>query len=295
MALATARKALPAYAHKFSPKKFTQHQLFACLVLKTLFETDYRGVVVQLQDNPTLQQDLGLSRVPHFTTLQKAAHRLLMSAKARRLLHATVKLKMGRRKRVALAAIDSTGLEAQHTSTYYIYRRSRVPNLWQTTTYKRFPKLGVICDCKQHLILGMMTKRGPSPDVNQFQMTLKAAVDHVRIQHLLADAGYDSEMNHVYARDERGIRTTIPPRAGRPTRKPPTGRWRRWMKQSFARMEQLKQMNQKTIFGQRWQVETVFSMIKRRLGCALNARTYWSQCRQMRLMAITHNVMVLYL
>lgn len=29
-----ARRALPAHAHKFSPKKFTQHQLLACLVLK---------------------------------------------------------------------------------------------------------------------------------------------------------------------------------------------------------------------------------------------------------------------
>ena len=34
VALVVARKALPAYAHRFSPKKFTQHQLFACLVLK---------------------------------------------------------------------------------------------------------------------------------------------------------------------------------------------------------------------------------------------------------------------
>ena len=34
-ALATAHGVLPAYSHRFSPKKFTQHQLFACLVLKT--------------------------------------------------------------------------------------------------------------------------------------------------------------------------------------------------------------------------------------------------------------------
>ena len=28
-----ARQALPAHRHKFSPKKFTQHQLLACLAL----------------------------------------------------------------------------------------------------------------------------------------------------------------------------------------------------------------------------------------------------------------------
>ncbi len=293
VAWAAARKALPAYAHRFSPKKFTQHQLFACLVLKTFFDTDYRGVIAYLNDMSDVREAIGLTSVPHFTTLQKAAYRLLLSMKAKRLLNATVKLNMGRRRRIELAAMDSTGLEAQHTSSYYVCRRSRVPNLWQTSTYKRFPKLGLVCDCKQHLILGVIMKRGPSPDVNQFQMTLTATVDHVRIQHLLADAGYESEMNHAYARDELGIRTTTPPRIGRPTKKPPTGRWRRWMKRLFTRLERLKQKKKKTIYGQRWQIETVFSMLKRRLGSAVHARTYWSQCRQMILMAITHNVMVL--
>lgn len=47
-ALAVSRQTLRAYAHKFSPQKFTQHQLFACLVLKTLLKTDYRGLVGHL-------------------------------------------------------------------------------------------------------------------------------------------------------------------------------------------------------------------------------------------------------
>ena len=36
-----AKRALPAYAHRFSPKKFTQPQLFACLVLKEFLQLDY--------------------------------------------------------------------------------------------------------------------------------------------------------------------------------------------------------------------------------------------------------------
>ena len=80
-ALAVAHRALPRYAHKYSPKKFSQHQLFACLALKNFFRTDYRGVVAQLEDNPTLMAALNLKRVPHFTTLQKASKRLLASAR----------------------------------------------------------------------------------------------------------------------------------------------------------------------------------------------------------------------
>ena len=76
-AYATAQRALPAYAHRFSPKKFTQHQLFACLVLKEFLKIDYRGVVGVLADCPDLCAAIELENIPHYTTLQKAADRLL--------------------------------------------------------------------------------------------------------------------------------------------------------------------------------------------------------------------------
>ena len=48
----------------------------------------------------------------------------------------------------------------------------------------------------------------------------------------------------------------------------------------------------KAKYGQRWQTETVNSMIKRRLGSACRRRSYWSQCREIILRVITHNVMI---
>jgi hypothetical protein len=81
-ALAAARRALPKYAHRYSPKKFTQHQLFACLVLKNFLRTDYRGLAVHLQDSPALLVVLELKQVPHFTTFQKASRRLLATGPA---------------------------------------------------------------------------------------------------------------------------------------------------------------------------------------------------------------------
>jgi hypothetical protein len=46
-------------------------------------------------------------------------------------------------------------------------------------------------------------------------------------------------------------------------------------------------------YGQRWQSETVFSMIKRRLATAVQGRSYGSQCRELWLLTITHNLMIL--
>ena len=100
---------------------------------------------------------------------------------------------------------------------------------------------------------------------------------------LLADADFDAEWVHRRVRSH-GMRTIIPPTRGRPSDKPPAGRWRRVMKQRFARL--------KRKYGQRWQVETVNSMIKRRLGSALRARVEANQFREIVLRAITHNVMI---
>ncbi len=47
-------------------------------------------------------------------------------------------------------------------------------------------------------------------------------------------------------------------------------------------------------YGQRWQVETAVSMIKRRPGAVTTGRTYWSRRRDLMLMALTHNIMILW-
>src|ERR1700722_6441530 len=90
-ALALAQEHLPQYAHRYSPKTYTQPQLFVCLVLKTFFRTDYRGLTEILKDFDALQAFLGLKRIPHFTTLQKASCRLLRAPHAARLFHGVVR------------------------------------------------------------------------------------------------------------------------------------------------------------------------------------------------------------
>lgn len=85
-----AKQTLPAYTHRLSPKKFTQHQLFALLVLKAHQQQDYRGVVALLEDMPELMKELNLKSIPHYTTLQKASERLLNNAQVQQLLSGTV-------------------------------------------------------------------------------------------------------------------------------------------------------------------------------------------------------------
>jgi len=76
-ALAVGKKAMPPYSARRSRHDFTQAQLFAILALRQFFQTDYRGIVQYLKDLTDLRKTLELTKVPHFTTLQKAQQRLL--------------------------------------------------------------------------------------------------------------------------------------------------------------------------------------------------------------------------
>jgi len=281
--MSVARQSLPTYSHRYSPKKFSQHQLFACLVLKNFLKTDYRGIAQYLKDSPDLAKTIELKRIPHFTTLQKASRRLLTSKNAQRLLDATVKQHLGRKKRVPAAAIDSTGLQCGCASAYFAKRRKYGKTKQKKVIYHQYPKLGVVSDTGDHFIFAFCTGRGPRPDVDEFKPLVNQAQTRVRMGTLTADAGYDSEPNHRYARQEHRIRTIIPPKHGRPTDKPATGRYRRLMQTRFDTVK----------YGARSQVETVMSMIKRRQGSYIKGKKYHSQCRDLRLIALTHNIMIL--
>jgi hypothetical protein len=84
MALAAAQEALPDYAHTNSPHKFTQPQLFACLVLKDFFKIDYRGLCTRLREWLELREALGLTHVPHYSTLAHAEKRITQKNRSTR-------------------------------------------------------------------------------------------------------------------------------------------------------------------------------------------------------------------
>jgi len=287
------QKALPRYAHRFSRKDFTCAQLFAILVLRKFFKTDYRGVIAYLEEWAELRKVLELDdKLPHFTTPHKASHKLLEDPLIRKLLTQTLEAfyrhpeidddDLAWCQRIDQAAVDSTGFESNHCSAYFTKRRKQGKNKDDPVSYRRYPKLGIVVDCTEHLILSTLRLQGPRPDVDELVPLMKNMCGNVVFDQLLADAGYDSEMNHEYLRDHLNIESMIPPRAGRPSEKLPAGKWRWLMATDF----------DDESYGQRWQIETVMFMLKSRQGAALTARSTPARQHEMGLMAITHNVMI---
>ena len=253
-------------------------------MLKNFLRADYRGLARFLDDCPSLADSIELSVVPHYSTLQKAAKRLLVSANAQKLLDETIRKQMRRRKRVPDAAIDSTGLAATSASAYFVKRRATKDSPWKSMIYHRYPKLGLVSDATNHFILAFQTGSGPRPDVAEYRDLIRQASRRVTLFRILADAGYDSESNHEFTRDEMQLKSIIPAKHGRPTKKPAKGRYRRLMQTHFNAAR----------YRQRAQVETEMSMIKRRQGSYCKGRTHWSRCRELNLMVLTHNIMILW-
>jgi len=184
-----------------------------------------------------------------------------------------------------LAAIDGTGFQNGYVSKHYELRQRQLSGAILTKKRKGYPKATFVIDCASHLILGVYGSRGPGGDSEEFIPTLMSIPDSVLIKKLLADKGYDAERNHVYAREKKGIVTIIPARKMRPNQSPPRAKYRHHMFEYFK--------TKPKVYGQRWQVETTISLIKRGIGQSIMGQNYWSQCRDIALKAIVCNLAIL--
>jgi hypothetical protein len=297
-----ARGALPAYSSKFSRKDFTLPQLFACLVLREHQKKSYRGVEALLRDAPEWCRDVGLSRVPDHNTLCRAFAVLTTPRRMNRMLDVLARW-FALAKALGLStkplAVDTTHFESRHASRHYERRRAQAAlgdakrpdkqgSFTRGKTTRSLPKAGLAVASACHLILGVRVGTGAGGDATWFEPLVFDSWRRAAVKAVVGDAGFDSESNHRIARLDMGVRSVIPPDVGRPGKdgKPPAGRYRRLMRNRFRRKADAE------AYGQRWQVETVNSMVKRNLGSALRARTAKRREREMLLRAVTHNLML---
>ena len=86
-ALLVAERMVPRYGYR-SRKDYTQPQLLVLLALRQFWHVDYRSVVTRVAESAEVRRALKLRRIPHFSTLCYAEHRLLGAAEKRGPVHA---------------------------------------------------------------------------------------------------------------------------------------------------------------------------------------------------------------
>lgn len=318
-AYALGKDILPDYTGKFSRHDFTMPQLFACLTLREHQKKSYRGVEALLIDCPDWCADIELTKVPNYRTLQRSFDVIVTLRRMNRALDVQVDAfdeagVLGLSDKPG--AMDSTHLESHHVSQHFQKRReqtakeSKQPerntdgaesteksspkrdkgnSATRSKVVKKLPKLTIAVAAACHVILAARASTGAGSDSPHFEPVLFDAWRRAPVKVMVADAGFDSEDNHRTARQDMGVRSVIPPEIGRPSKtgKPPRGYYRRLMRQRFNRKADKK------VYGQRWQSETVNSMLKRNMGAALRARTEKRREREMLLRVVVHNVMLM--
>jgi hypothetical protein len=175
-------------------------------------------------------------------------------------------------------------METRHVSVHYARASWRHKGHYK----RRFPKLSAVCDIQSHLMTGAVVDRGPQRDVIEFPVLVRQALKRHAFTTLLGDAGYESEKAHTLCRDELGVKSIFPTTH--------RGRRRHDDRPQTVRSKYRSQLHRrfpKKAYGQRWQIETAFSMLKRNLGSALRNRRPFALNREVMLRVITHNLMIL--
>ena len=297
----------PDYDSCFSRHDFTRPQLFACLVLRESLRLSYRKTEVFLTDVPDWLAQIHMEAAPDHNTLWRAFGKMLKKRKINRaldLLAANAAAELPEELAAKPLTMDSTCYEERHRSRHYdrVCRKidlkpgnkyaekpgkyGKAVNASRSKKLRRMPKLALAAAAASHHILAAKASVGNGSDAPDFEPLLRQSSARAKVRTVVADAGYDSEANHRVSRLHLKVRSVIPARIGRPSAKPPTGRFRRLMKNRFARKAD------KGVYGQRAQSETINSMMKRNLGEYLRSILTARRKQEMLLRAITHNLML---
>lgn len=287
-----AAETLPERAHRFAPKRYSQPQLLACLLVKEYLGLDYRTAQETLEISDGLREALALTVVPDYTTLWRFAHDKATADVVAGALIETVRLfkASGHDPPTRpLVAIDSTGLFCGHASRYFDQRRAK----GSTATHKAraYQKWAAALWTGPQLVTAQLSKPGPCGDYPDLPPLAEASVAAVSGALILADAGYDCESNHVFCRERLGVQALIPAK----TRRYVAGPRRPYRAAMVAALGCATlgvegQAEPRRTYRQRWLVETLMSVVKRKWGEALSARLPSMQQGQALLRGLVYNL-----
>jgi transposase len=253
------------YSHLKSPHRFTQPQLLACVLLMFYVRKSYRDMEEWLLASDAVCRELQLKEVPDHSTLNRTFKRLrvkLLEKLQRTLLDELQPSERG-------IVFDTTGYSLTQASMHYLARCGR--------KYDHFYKGGYAVGIESQLILACQSGQGPGADTGFLEpLRRKARRYGLRGKWMvLADSGFDATTVHPG--------DLIPPiRRGGVMKLP----------ERIARMELVLAAKLDGFFGQRWKVETVNSVIKRKFGDEIRSRKLSRRYREPIVKGLIYNLHV---
>ena len=250
---------LSLYSCKYSKKIFTQHQLLTLLLFKEYRNQHYREFIDDVSDMGKIQEILGLSVVPHFTTLQKFFTRI-KSFYLRLAFKKTVNLFHSNDHTIPITAIDSSGFTSGYCSHYFSERTGKIR--------KHFLKTSISVDTELQVITGFIASKSRVHDTRHARKLLRQCHRLRTSDCYVMDRGYDSNEIHRIIRQELTADSIIPPRL-----------WNNEVIGGNYRQEMLTRADDPR-YRKRQIVETKFSVLKRKFSGDLKARRFLMQIKE---------------
>jgi transposase len=258
---------IPLYSSKFSRKDYNQHQLLAILIFKEYLGVRYREIIELVEVMDAIKNHLGITRIPHFTTLCKFSSRISSKVLSQVFKQASI-FSYRNIGRVSTIAVDSTGFSTEYFSYYYSMRTEK--------TRKDFIKISIAVDTDKQSILGYKITKSRQHDTKHAKTLLRNTLK--KGDCYVLDRGYDSEQIHHQIRTELKAKSIIPIRNWNANYV--KGEFRKEMADNFDRNR----------YSERNKVETVFSVIKRRFGDEIKSRIFRSQAKELKLKCIVYSL-----
>lgn len=274
-----AQVVMPAYRSRYSKHIFTQPQLVAVLCLMRYEDWTFREAEVRLAEHQELRKALELEQVPDYTTLYRFLRRLDETLLDQALVESVKRYaepeEHRSEDRKAIVAVDATGLAPGAISTFFVNRRK---DRGQGLPWRYWLKWVVVVDLSRQMLVAQLAKRGPYNDCAQLRPLVDTACEAIAVQTVLADAEFDSERNHRHIRQVHGCNSVIPAKRGKAS-------WKR----KGIRAEMQAQFP-KELYGRRALIETVFSVVKRKLSARAPGRSLETQRLQALLLGLAYNI-----
>jgi len=261
---------LALYSSKYSRRDYIQHQLLTILLFKEYRKEDYRTVMWDLVEMDRVRETLGLTTIPHFTTLQKLLNRI-KPVYLDILFKSTLKLFYFPDDTISITALDSAGFTSGYYSHYYSERIGKIR--------KHFMKTSISVDIDQQVITGFIISKSRIHDSKHAYPLLKKCHKNLKSECYVMDRGYDSEKMHRFIRESLKAISIIPTRSWRGTEHI-WGKYRREMTDNFDAVR----------YRKRFLVETKFSVLKRRFGADLKSRIYQIQKKEIACKIVLANL-----
>jgi hypothetical protein len=263
---------IPLFLHRKSNHVFSVWQHIVLLTVRQYEDKSYRMFAEWLVEAYYLRLSLQLSRIPHYTTLQKFAARI-SGTLLERIISSFIILLLSNIKRRLVIGIDSSGFKLSNASQYYTDK---------VNLHKKYLKLSTAVEVLSQIVCSIKIRRAPTRhDTIDFRPLLTKISKILPLSVVVvAYKAYDSEDNHVLVREELHAFSVIPARYEHVPLWNTHGRYRKQMKRGYS----------KILYHQRNKDDTIISVIKRSFGQQITSRLIRTQNRELSFRCIAYNM-----